>query len=195
MRKIVSRHHEGRIRKRNQITVGVILIFVMVGSVLGFALQGGHLGGGSGSNTGQDGNSNSIEYNGFEFTNQNGLWVLGNFIFRHVPQQVEDIGNISNKIHNYQGRPLYIYSESEEAELEIFINLGNLVLRTQKACIEGEECSGNFPVKTCEDNFIIIMEKNISNITQQDNCIFIEGLEGDLTKLTDQFLFKILDIR
>ena len=192
MRKIISKHHEGRIRKRNQIIVGGILIFVMVGSVLGFALQGFNLGG---TNNRNDGSSNSIEYNGFEFVNQNGLWVLGNFIFRNVPQQVEDIGNISNNINNYQGKPLYIYSESEEAELEIFINLGNIVLRTQKACIEGVECPGDFPVKTCEDNFIIIMEKNISNIIQQDNCIFIEGNREDLTKLTDQFLFKILGIR
>lgn len=46
MRRIVSKHKEGRIRKRNQIIVGMILIFVMVGSVLGFALQGFHLGGG-----------------------------------------------------------------------------------------------------------------------------------------------------
>jgi len=192
MRKIVSKHREGRIRKRNQVIVGMILIFVMVGSVLGFALQGFNLGGG---NTGQNKDSNNIEYNGFEFVNQNNLWVLGNFIFRHVPQQVEDIGNISNDINNYQGLPLYIYSESEEAELEIFINLGNIVLRTQKACVEGIECPGDFPVKACEDNFIIIMEKNISNIIQQDNCIFIEGRREDLTKLTDQFLFKILGIR
>jgi len=193
MRRIVSKHKEGRIRKRNQIIVGMILIFVMVGSVLGFALQGFHLGGGR--NTGQNGNSNNIEYNGFEFANQNNLWVLGSFIFKNVPQQVEDIGDISNSINDYQGRPLYIYSESEEAELEIFINLGNIVLRTQKACVEGTECPGDFPVKTCEDNFIIIMEKNISSIIQQDNCIFIEGKKEDLTGLVDQFLFKILGIR
>lgn len=112
-----------------------------------------------------------------------------------MPQQVEDIGEISNSINSYQGRPLYIYSESEEAELEIFINLGNIVLRTQKACVEGVECPGDFPVKDCEDNFIIIVEKNISSIIQQDNCIFIEGKKEDLTGLVDQFLFKILGIR
>lgn len=163
----------------------------MVISVLGFALQGF----GSGNTDTEDSSVNNIEYNGFEFVNQNGLWVLGNFIFRNVPQQVEDIGFVSSTINDYQGKPLYISSESDEAELEIYINIGNIALRIQKACTEEEECSGDFPVKTCTDNFIIIRESNISNIMQQDNCVFIEGDSEDLTKLTDQFLFKILGIR
>ncbi len=191
MRRIVSRYTEGRKRRRNQITIGVILIFVMVISTLGFALQGF----GSGNTDTEDSSVNNIEYNGFEFVNQNGLWVLGNFIFKNVPQQVEDIGSVSGDIIDYQGKPLYISSESEEAELEIYINLGNIALRIQKACTEEEECAGDFPVKTCDDNFIIIRENNISNIMQQDKCIFIEGGSEDLTKLTDQFLFKILGIR
>lgn len=189
MRRIVSQHQEGRKKRRNQITIGIILIFVMVISTLGFALQGF---GGFGED---DDSANNIEYNGFEFVNQNGLWVLGNFIFKNVPQQVEDIGFVSSDINDYQGKPLYISSESDEAELEIYINIGNLALRTQKACTEEEECLGDFPIKTCTENFIIIRESNISNIMQQDNCVFIEGDSGDLTKLTDQFLFKILGIR
>jgi hypothetical protein len=191
MRRIVSKHQEGKKKRRNQITIGVILIFVMVISTLGFALQGF---GGFGEE--DDGSSvNNIEYNGFEFVNQNGLWVLGNFIFRNVPQQVEDIGFVSSTINDYQGKPLYIDSESEEAELEILINLGNIALRTQKACIEKRGCEENRPTKTCTDNFIIIRESNISNILQQDNCVFIEGASEDLTQLTDQFLFKVLGIR
>ena len=190
MRRIVSKHEEGRKRRRNQITIGIILIFVMVIGTLGFALQGF---GGFGEE--DDGSVNNIEYNGFEFVNQNGLWVLGNFIFKNVPQQVEDIGFVSSTINDYQGKPLYIDSENQEAELEIFINLGNIALRTQKACIEKIGCEEGLPVKTCADNFIIIKESNISNILQQDNCVFIEGVSGDLTKLTDQFLFKILGVR
>jgi hypothetical protein len=157
MRRIVSKHQEGKKKRRNQITIGVILIFVMVISTLGFALQGF---GGFGEE--DDGSSvNNIEYNGFEFV----------------------------------GKPLYIDSESEEAELEILINLGNIALRTQKACIEKRGCEENRPTKTCTDNFIIIRESNISNILQQDNCVFIEGASEDLTQLTDQFLFKVLGIR
>ena len=192
MRRIISKGEEKRTRIRNQVIVGTVLIFVMVASILGFSLQGFS---GLGNTDTRGDSSNNIEYNGFEFVNQNGLWVLGNFIFRYIPQQVEDIGFVSNDINSYQGKPLYIYSESEEAELEIFINLGNIALRTQKACIGGEDCPGDFPIKTCENNFIIIIEKNISNIKQRDNCIFIEGPTENLTKLTDQFLFKILGIR
>ena len=91
MRKIISRYERGRTRKRNQIIVGAILVFVMLGSILGFAFQGGNFLGnfGGDGNTGS-GSSNKVVYNDLEFVNQNGLWVLGSFVFRNVPQQVED---------------------------------------------------------------------------------------------------------
>ena len=196
MRKIISRYERGRTRKRNQIIVGVILVFVMLGSILGFAFQGGNfLGNFGGDGNAGSGSSNKVVYNDLEFVNQNGLWVLGSFVFRNVPQQVEDIGTGLKDINNYQGRPLYIYSESEDAEIEISVNLGQVAQRVQKACLEGLECQGDFPVKTCEDNFIIIKESNNSMISQEDNCVYIEGLKEDLTGLADQFLFKILGIR
>ena len=190
MRKIISGHERKRTRRRNQIIVGVILVFVMVVSTLGFAFQGGNLGDNQGSDS-----SNNMVYNDFEFVNQNGLWVLGSFVFKNVPQQVEDIGAGLKDIDNYQGRPLYIYSESEEAEIEISVNLGQVAQRIQEACLEGLECSGDFPVKTCEDNFIIIKESNNSMISQENNCVYIEGVKEELTGLADQFLFKILGIR
>ncbi len=196
MRRIISGHERKRTRRRNQIIVGVILVLVMVFSTLGFAFQGGNFFGnfGGDGNAGSD-SSNNMVYNDFEFVNQNGLWVLGSFVFKNVPQQVEDIGAGLKDINNYQGRPLYIYSESEEAEIEISVNLGQIARRVQKACVEGLECSGDFPVKTCEDNFIIIKESNNSMISQEDNCVYIEGVKEDLTGLADQFLFKILGIR
>ncbi|HEB47075.1 MAG TPA: hypothetical protein ENI22_01250 [Candidatus Pacearchaeota archaeon] len=138
---------------------------------------------------------NKANYNGFEFVNQNGLWVLGSFVFKNVPQQVEDIGTGLKDINSYQGRPLYIYSENDGAEIEISVNLGQVAQRVQKACLEKEECPGNFPEKTCEDNFIIIKESNNSMILQEDNCVYIQGLKEELTGLADQFLFKILGIR
>lgn len=190
MRRIISGHERKRTRRRNQIIVGVILVMVMVFSTLGFAFQGGNLGMGDNQDS-----ENKANYNGFEFVNQNGLWVLGSFVFKNVPQQVEDIGTGLKDINSYQGRPLYIYSENDGAEIEISVNLGQVAQRVQKACLEKEECPGNFPEKTCEDNFIIIKESNNSMILQEDNCVYIQGLKEELTGLADQFLFKILGIR
>jgi len=192
MRKIVSAEEEARKKKRNQIIVGVFLALVMVLSTIGFAIQGG-----TGNDPSGDVSGNEIEYNGFKFVNQNGLWVLGNFVFKYTPQQVDDIGSESGikLASNYQGKPAYVYSENDEAEIEIAVNLGQLSQRVQKACPVGTTCDGDLPVKTCSDNFIIIKESNTSSITQENNCVLIEGQKEELTSLADQFLFKILGIR
>ncbi len=189
MRKIESRYEKEKGRKRKQIIIGVSLAVLMIFGVLGFALQGGVV------NQGDKNSLDNVFYNGFEFEYINGFWIIGDFAFRYNPQQVEDIGFALKNMNNYQGKPIYIYSESEEAKLEVYVNLGQVAQRVQDACVENKNCSGNFPVKTCEDNFIIIKEGNNNMITQDNNCVYIEGLQEDLTKLTDQFLFKILGIR
>ena len=194
MRRIVSAEDGAKKKKRNQIILGVSLALIMVLSTVGFALQGG-LGN---SGTSDQISGNEAEYNGFKFVNQNGLWVLGNFVFKYLPQQVEDIDSSSGikLAANYQGKPAYVYSEDEGAEIEVGVNLGQLAQRVQRACPENVICKEeNLPVKTCNDNFIIIKEANTSRITQENNCVFIEGQKEQLTALADQFLFKILGIR
>ncbi len=188
MKRFISKREREKGTKRKQIIIGVGLAFLMVLSVLGFALQGGN-------NQENDNSLDDVIYNGFEFKYNNGLWTLESFVFRYTPEQVPDIGFDLKDATFYQGKPVYIYSESEEAELEVYTNLGLVAQRIQDACIENEECFGDFPVKTCEDNFIIIKENNNSMITQDNNCVYIKGLQEDLTKLSDQFLFKILGIR
>ena len=190
MRRIVSKEEGAKKKKRNQVILGVFLALIMVLSTIGFAIQGG-LG------TAPVGSENELEYNGFKFVNQNGFWVLGNFVFRNNPQEVEDIGPETEikPASNYQGKPAYIYSEDSDAEAEIYVNLGQLAQRVQRACPVGTTCADDLPVKTCDDNFIIIKESNISSISQENNCVFIEGKKEDLTALADQFLFKILGVR
>ncbi len=190
MRKIVSKHKEDRKRKKNQLIVGFVLIFIMFFSVLGYALGG---------KSSDENNSDKINYNGYDFTEQNGFWTLNigdfNFIFRYNPEQVEKSYALVNPLNNYYQKPLYVSSENIEAESEIYVNLRQVVLRMQSACLDGEECRGeNMAVKTCGDNFIIIREGNVSNIIQEENCVFIEGAQENLTRLTDEFLFKILGV-
>lgn len=191
MRKIISAEDEARKQKRNQTILVVFLAFVMVASTIGFALQSG-----VGNTDSGQGSGNEVEYNGFKFVNQNGLWVLGNFVFKYTPQQVPDIGSGIKDFSNYQGKPVYVYSEDDGAEIEIAVNFGQIAQRVQKACPEGSVCQGELPVKTCNENFIIIKESNTDNsITQENNCVFIEGQKEQLTALADQFLFKTLGIR
>ena len=190
MKRLISKSEREGKTKKKQIIVGVSLAFLMVLSVLGFALQGG-------SGDQDENSSDKVIYNGFEFEHINELWVVGNFAFRYNPEQVPDIGFGLKDINNYQGRPVYIYSESEGAGLEAYANLDQVqfIQRVRNACIEGIECSEDLPIKTCEDNLIIIRENNISSIRQENNCVYIEGLEEELVELVDQFLFKILRIK
>lgn len=194
MRKLVSKEEEAKKQRRNQVILVVFLAFVLIASTIGFAIQSGSFG-----NTNSDQTSvNEAEYNGFKFVSQNGLWVLGNYVFKYTPQQVPDIDSGSEiKLKaNYQEKPAYIYSEDEEAEIEIVVNIGQIAQRVQKACPENTTCKEkDLPSKTCSDNFIIIKEGNTNSITQRNNCVFIEGKKEDLAALADQFLFKILEVR
>ena len=192
MRKITSKYKEGKKKKLNGMIIGIILISIMFLGIFGYALQG---------NDNDEEDTKKINYNGFEFIEQNGYWFtnIGNsqFVFRYNPEQVERVYSELNPLDNYYGEILYISSENSEAELEIYRNLfyqNQIVQRIQPACFE-EECEGNLPTKTCEDNFIIIKESNNSEIIQDDNCVFIKGKQENLTKMTDEFLFKIIEIQ
>ena len=57
------------------------------------------------------------------------------------------------------------------------------------------ECKEDFPVKDCENNFVIIRESNDTKIVQEKNCVFIQGEKENLTQITDEFLFNVFEIR
>ena len=98
-------------------------------------------------------------------------------------------------LNNYYEKPLYISSDYPEATYEIASNLNQITLRMQPACFNESDCGQDIPSKTCEDNFIIIEEKNQTNIIQEENCVFIQGPQENLTQISDEFLFNILGIR
>jgi len=188
MRKIASRKNKEKKEKRNQLIIGLILIGVIVFGIIGGSFQG----------LGNKNSSKKIEYNGFEFVEQNGFWILNinenNFIFDYNPEEVEKISGYLMPLNNYFNKPVYISSENNAAELEIYKNIDPFALRVRRACLDEKECEGNLPIKTCENNFIIIRKGDYSNITQEENCVFIEGKQEDLVKLADEFLFKILGV-
>jgi len=191
MRKILSKEEEEKKARRNQFLIGGAMVLIMVASVLGYSL----------SREQTTNNSEKVVYNGVEFTKQSGFWsvVSGGYQFYFVynPEETERVSSILNPLKNYAGKPLYIYSDSVEASSEIYRNLfyqNQIVERVNPACIEGGKCEDNSPIKTCESNFIVIKESNSTGIKQQENCVFINGNIGNLTELSDEFLFKITGI-
>jgi len=188
MKRLKSKGSEAKKQKKNQTIIGVILIIVMFGSVFGifFGSWGGR-------------ESSKVDYNGFEFIKENNFWTLKigdfNFIFTYNPNEVQEIETEVKYLNNYYNKPLYISSENSEATYEIFSNLNPVVLRIQNACLNESDCEEDLPIKTCENNFIIIEEKNQTNIIQDNNCVFIQGPQENLTQISDEFLFNILGIR
>ena len=168
------------------------MITIMFFSVVGYSFMG--------RNGNNPESEESITYNGIEFVKENGLWttVLGDykFLFKYNPNEVEKINSNLNLLNNYLGKPLYFSSNG--AETEILKNLfyqNQIAQRVQYACLEGEECITDYPVKNCQDNFMIIRESANTEIKQQENCLFIYGKKEDLIKLTDSVLFKIIGIQ
>ena len=187
MRQITLKEEKTKENRTKQLLVGGILIFIMLFSVLGYGFQGRG-----------EGASKKIDYNGFEFVNSEGFWTLKdqNLVFKYNPLQVEEIDANLKDINNYFDKPLYISSGDREAESDIYTNLNPVVQRIQYACLNGEVCNDEtLPIKTCQDNFIIIQEAEENSITQEENCVFIKGTNENLTKLSDEFLFHILGIR
>lgn len=189
MRKIGSKRKEAKRQKRNQLVVGIVLTLVLFGSIFGYAFRRG----------GSDEQSNSVTYNGYEFVEENGFWFteIGNFefSFRYSPEDIEQINSDLNFLESYYEKPLYISSEDIESSSEIYRNLEPIIERMQLACLEGEEYTNDeLVVKTCDDNFIIIKEADVTEVVQEDNCVFISGKAEELTKITDGFLLKIIGV-
>ncbi|MEK6842207.1 MAG: hypothetical protein AABX84_00165 [Nanoarchaeota archaeon] len=181
MRKILSKHDAEKKAKRNRIILGLILIFIMFFSVAEYSFL----------NFNQNNQENPVidktTYKDFEFSEQNGYWILnkdGNsFIFSYNPNEIPRINSIVNPIENYQGKILYLISNSSIAESEIRVNIGQFV----NGIINVEK-------ENCEQNTIIIKESSENKILQKDNCVYIEGKKDDLVKVTDEFFFKLLKI-
>lgn len=188
MKRLKPKGSEAKKQKKNQITIGVILIIVMFGSVFGIFF--GSWG---------DRENSKVNYNSFEFVKENNFWELEigdfDFIFTYNPNEVREIDTEVKYLNNYYGKVLYLSSENSGATYEIVSNLNQIYLRIQPACLNESACEGDIPLKTCDDNFIIIEEKNQTNIIQDNNCVFIQGPQENLTMISDEFLFHILGVR
>jgi len=197
IRTIISAEEEEKKRKRRNLIVGIVLILVMFLSVVGYSINSGEK---------NENQTEKIVYNDVEFVKDSGLWNtdIGNYrySFKYNPKETEKIAGLEmnsflKPLNAYSNQPLYIYSKNIEATTEIYRNLfyqNKIVLRIQDACLEGEACEENVPIKNCTNNLIIIQESNNTEIKQQENCVFIDGKNENLTALSDSFLFKIIGV-
>ncbi len=187
MRQIENKDNANKKKQRNQIIVGLLLIGLMLLSTAGYAAFNT-----SGTS------SQTFKYNKLKFENVNGYWQTTfnsvNYFFLYKPTEVKERELVVNPLSDYKDKPLYIQAVNFDAEKEVSRDLYYISSSIKEACLKGKNCTNSdLPVKTCEDNFIII-EEGEEGITQQNNCVFIKGKYESLTLLTDEFLYKLLGI-
>jgi len=194
IKKIESKKDLKKKVRRNQFILAGVLVLVLFGSVFGMVV----------SSFGKDSSTTKeLNFNGYLFKMENGLYTTkvgdSKFSFLENPKEVESLKkevNLTKVLSDYAGENLYILSEDYSYFNEISQNLNPFVSRIQGACKEGEKCiDENLPIKTCEDNLIIIKESESDKIYEDKNCIYIEGKKEDLLKLIDEFLLRIIGIK
>ena len=196
MRKpLKSSKSQQRQKSKNSRIAGIALLLILVVSTFGiFATSFGEV-----SNP----RINTINHNGQEFYLAEGFYVTDISNSRiYLRSHPKSIGRLSYEkdfyftINNYVSEPLYLVSEFSDANSEIFNNLNPYAQRIQYACLDGKDCPNkDYPVKDCTDNLIIIEKNEANKITQENNCIFIQGKEQDLLTLTGKFILEIWGIR
>lgn len=180
MQRIKTAEEVEKKQRMVKIVAGSVLIFLMVFSTAGFALNG--IGG-------SNDESEYVENVYFDGT----YWVYQfgeqQFYFNNKLEDTSKVSvSMSAKLTDFSQQILYIDSENVEAFSGIINNLGRYSSRIQEACYE--ECERDVPEKDCSENLIIFKEAEERKVYQEDNCIFIGG---DLLSV-DAFLYRILGL-
>ena len=172
--------------------IGIILVGLIVLSTGGYAIMNNESGG-----------TSFIKYNDIKFYNQNGYWIFNydgqQFSTEYNHEQTKNIVfRISANLAKYNKKVLYFVTESGQPNNEIYKNLYVFIKKYNMACLDNQTCNGDFPIKNCStDNIIIVKipsKNETEGIFQDQNCIFIRAYENNQTKFADAFLFNILGI-
>ena len=106
--------------------------------------------------------------------------------------------NFTFTSNNYLAKPLYISSDDYLVAWQLNQVLGpsvnKIAQRVQSACYDDKNCPDNYPIKTCEDNLILVRYSNTSEINSFDNCIIISGPQENISQISDLFVMKIFGI-
>jgi len=195
MRKLETRAERDKKSQRNMLLVGGLLIGMMVLGTLALAF--------STKSRYDDQTIEKTEYNNVMFYKRSGLWVFEvdkqMFETRYDPSEVGDI-KIANhhKLRDYNDQIIYFVGEGSDAYIEIIKNLIDFIKRQQPACLSDEDCEGDYPIKNCSTDYVLIIknpgENETENFYQDEKCTFIIANYENQTRYADAFLFDMLEI-
>jgi len=194
IKKLQSKKDQERKERKQQRWLGLGLIFIMFGSVFGVVVA---------FFSAQKANSPTQEtYLGYNLNQGAGFYVLtrgnNNIYLNSNPNNINLLNyeiNMSKMVAMFNGNSIYIDAKNTYLYQVLEQNLFTYANRIVPACIDELDCeNNNLPIKTCEDNIIIIKESNENKIYEDNNCIYIEGKSEDITTLTDIFLLRVFGI-
>jgi len=194
IKRIETKKDQIKKEKRLQLILAAILILVLFGSVFGIVVN---------SFGGSNFPTKIVTYNNYDFSVENGYYTIelgiSKFYFSNNPNDVESLEKqvaLSREVSSYTNKEVYVLTGDYSSYSEIVQNFNQHALRIQQACKLDEECvDKTLPLKTCENNLIIIKEAPENKIYEEKNCVYIEGKKEELLKLTDEFLLHEIGIK
>ncbi len=191
MKQLKSLEEKKKKQKRIQIIFGIILVGLMILSTAGYAFT-------NFKSKEELEKNEKIIYNGKEFIKYPQAWVLEEnprIVLANSPKEVPQELFFVNTFEHYEDVPLYLEEKSGIPDYLIYENFRNTALRIQKACFK-EPCSGDFPIKNCTNNFIILeINETLQEIRQEQGCVFIKGPQENMSKIIDSFVLEVFKIK
>jgi hypothetical protein len=193
IKKIQTKDEKEKKDKKNQLTIGIILISLMIFSTAGYAFS-----------------QNKVEkkvYNGVSFVKTEGYWNSETpfLSVRYLPYDVGGINgsvfisanSIDTEKFYFSAHSSYEFAAADDVARNLFFQ------KSQQICLEGQEektgCE-NLPIKSCTDNstnfliFVFQLNNTTVNLEKRDKCIFFSGEGENLIKVADKFIFNINNI-
>ena len=148
-------------------------------------------------------NSDSLEYNGYELINKEGIWLVKvngvDYSFEYSPNELEDIKTVdlSNVLSL---RKVYLVFNPEEFS-ENSLELARLRqvfysknIPSSLACIKEKGC-GDLPIIDCSSSDSVYLRNgNKSEIYKEGGCFVLEAILGEEPIIINRFIYGLLDI-
>lgn len=178
MRGIQSTHNTEKEQRRNYRILGVLLIFLMLGSTLGYAFSL------LADSTTQTTTPGEPYYDG------NG-WLVSRggaqFYLLHGPEEVRNVTlDVRASLSDFMQRTVYISASEPTVQQELTQPLAYYAQRVQPACYGACE-NPDLPEKNCSDTIIVWTNSATNRVWQQDSCTFIEGD----TRAVDAYIYYL----
>lgn len=218
MRPLETKTTKEKKRQRMNLAIGIIIAFLMIASVIGYALLESY----------QGEESQIVEYRSYKFIKTENGWqtkinmaeqeiIINSY---YLPQEVENISSQGTPLlADFLNKVIFITAVSEtekQAALE-YNNLGSIAQRMQLACLPEQEnlsfcVDNNLPLKSCdsadsETTIVVIKELSENEISNETNnetltpsvnyknsCLVIKGKGIDLIKANEKAIFMIFGI-